>query len=64
VDALDPELVLFVEDFKISDKEYQKIDKDAREADVLFINPSGSSIATYDIARKYNKPVIISSDLN
>ena len=64
VDALDPELILFVEDFKISDEEYQKIDQDSREADVLFINPSGSSIATYDIARKYNKPVIISSDLN
>ena len=64
VEAMEPDLVLFVEDFKISDKEYQKIEKDARESDVLFINPSGSSIGAFDIARKYNKPVIISTDLN
>jgi len=64
VETMDPDLVLFVEDFKISDEEYQKIDQDARESDVLFINPSGSSIATYEIAKKYNKPVVISTDLN
>jgi L-fucose isomerase-like protein len=64
VEIMEPELVLFVEDFKIGYKEYQKIHKDASEADVLYMNPSGSSIATYEIAKKFNKPVIISSDLN
>jgi hypothetical protein len=64
VDIMEPSLVLFVEDFKITEEEYRKIDKDASEADVLYIGPAGSSIATYDIARKYNKPVVIAWDLN
>jgi len=64
VDMMDPELVLFVEDFKITDKEYQKIEKDVLEADALYIGPAGSSIATYEIAKKYNKPVVIAWDLN
>jgi L-fucose isomerase-like protein len=64
VDMMEPELVLFVEDFKINDAEYQKIEDDAREADVLYISPAGSSIATYEIAKKYNKPVVIAWDLN
>ncbi|MFC2124482.1 hypothetical protein ACFLU5_06695 [Bacteroidota bacterium] len=64
VDVMDPDLILFVEDFVIGEDEYNKIEKDALEADVLYINPAGSSIATYEIAKKYNKPVIISSDLN
>lgn len=64
VDMMDPALILFVEDFKITEEEYRKIEKEALEADVLYINPAGSSIATFEIAKKYNKPVIISSDLN
>jgi len=64
VDMMDPELILFVEDFKITEEEYSKIDADAREADVLLVSPAGSSIATYEIAKRYNKPVVISGDLN
>ena len=64
VDMMEPGLVLFVEDFKITEEEYKKIEKDAQEADVLLIVPNGSSIATYDIAKRYNKPVVIASDLN
>jgi len=64
VEMMDPELILFVEDFKIADKEYQKIEKDALEADILYVSPAGSSIATFQIAKKYNKPVVIAWDLN
>lgn len=64
VEVLKPDLVLFVEDFKISETEFQKIEVDAKEADALFIVPSGSSIATYEIARRYNKPVILVSNIN
>ena len=63
-EVIDPSLLLFVEDFKIRDNEFEKIDEDCRNADVLFINPAGSSIATYDIARRYNKPVVIAGVLN
>jgi hypothetical protein len=64
VTFLEPSQILFVEDFKIKESDYKRISDDARIADVLFITPDGSSIATYDIAKRYNKPVVISSGLN
>jgi hypothetical protein len=63
-DFLEPSHILFVEDFKISEEEYKKIEEDAKKADVLYINPGGSSIAAYDIARRYNKPVVLSGSLS
>ncbi len=62
--VMDPDLVLFVEDFEIPGKEYAKIDMDAREADVFFVHPGGSSTATYEIAKKYNKPVVFTPGIN
>ncbi len=64
VEMLDPELVLFVEDFKITEEEYSKITTDAKNADVLLIYPSGSSVATFDIAKRYNKPVVLAAGLS
>ena len=64
VEMLNPELVLFVEDFKITDEEYFKIKADAKNADVLLIHPSGSSVATFDIAKRYNKPVVLAAGLS
>jgi hypothetical protein len=64
VTFLEPAQILFVEDFKIKESEYKKISDDVRKADVIYITPDGSSIATYDIAKRYNKPVVISSGLN
>ena len=64
VEMLDPELVLFVEDFKITEDEYSKINADAKNADVLLIYPSGSSIATFEIAKRYNKPVVLAAGLS
>ena len=64
VDFLEPAQILFVEDFKIQEEEFKKIEEDGKKADVLYINPGGSSIATYDIARRYKKPVVLSSKLS
>jgi hypothetical protein len=64
VDLMEPGHVLFVEDFKISEDEYKKIDEDAKKADVLYINPSGCSISNYDVAKRYNKPVVLTSGLS
>ncbi len=64
VEFLKPDLILHTEDFKVTDRHYRIIDKDARGADVLFIHPGGSSINTFKIAKKYNKPVVISSAVN
>jgi hypothetical protein len=61
---LDPALILFVEDFKLREEDLNRIDVDAMAADVLLIDPSGSSIATYDLAVRYQKPVVIAWGLN
>ena len=61
---MNPDLVLFVEDFEIPGEAFAKIDKDAREADVFFIEPGGSSVATFDLAKKYKKPVVFTPGPN
>lgn len=61
VTIMDPGQLFFVEDFKIREEEYRKIDEDAKRADVLLINPYGCSISNYDVAARYKKPVVISS---
>lgn len=64
VEFQEPSQILFVEDFKITEDEFNKIEADARKADVLYIAPAGSSICAYDIARRFNKPVVLSARLN
>ena len=64
VDFQEPAQILFTEDFKISEEEFNKIEADAGKADVLYVNPAGSSICAYDIARRFNKPVVLSMHLN
>ncbi len=64
VEMLEPELVLFVEDFKITEDEFRKMNTDAKNADVLLVYPSGSSVATFDIAKRYNKPVVLAAGLS
>jgi hypothetical protein len=64
VEILESDLILHIEDFKLNDEQYKKIEKDVLNADVLFIKPSGSSIVTFKLAEKFNKPVVISGDLN
>jgi hypothetical protein len=60
VSMLEPGQLFFVEDFKIKEEEYRKIDEEARKADVLLINPYGCSISDYAVATRYNKPVVLS----
>jgi hypothetical protein len=60
INMLEPGQIFFVEDFKIKEEEYRKIDEDARKADVLLINPYGCSISDYEVASRYNKPVVLS----
>ncbi len=68
MEMMDPDLLLFpiseVEDFEVTEDQFLRIDQDLTSADVLFIAPGGSSIATYEIARRYNKPVILSGGLS
>jgi len=64
IDLLEPAQILFTEDFKIREDEFEKIGEDAIKADVLYINPAGSSVSAFDIAKRYNKPVVLSIGLN
>jgi hypothetical protein len=64
VEVLDPNLLLFVEDFKLNESDLKKLDGEMASADAIFIDPSGSSKAAYDIAARYNKPLIFSWGLN
>jgi hypothetical protein len=63
-DVLEPGQILFVEDFKIKEEEFKKIEEDAKKADVLYINPSGCSISNYNVAKRYNKPVVLTNGIN
>lgn len=64
VQIMEPELIIFDENFKISTEQFDKIEKDAQLADAFLVSPGGSSIATYDIAEKYRKPIISKIGLN
>ena len=59
VNILEPELVIFAEDFKLERDQLNKLRKDSAQTDVFLIAPRGSSIATFDIGKEYNKPVIL-----
>ena len=64
VEMLNPDLVLFVEDFSLTEEHFRKINTDARKADVLLVNPGGSSIAAWNIAERYQKPVVLAAGLS
>jgi L-fucose isomerase-like protein len=64
IELLDPSLLLFVEDFKLNEADLLQLDKEMAVADAIFIDPSGASKATYDIAARYKKPVIFAWGLN
>ncbi|MFC2091102.1 hypothetical protein ACFLT1_10040 [Bacteroidota bacterium] len=64
VDIMDPSLVLSTESFEITEEQYRQIDIDAREADVLLVDPAGASIYAYKLAEKYEKPIVLSGALN
>ncbi len=64
VELLDPDLLLFVEDFRLNDSDLKKLDQEMAVSDAIFIDPSGASKATYDIAARYKKPIIFAWGLN
>ncbi|UCD27814.1 MAG: hypothetical protein JSV03_12005 [Planctomycetota bacterium] len=59
VNIFEPNLITFSEDFSLKEEQLNKLDRDSREIDAYFIKPDGASIATFEIASRYNKPVIL-----
>lgn len=64
VELLDPSLLLFVEDFRLREEDLKLLDNEVQKADVMLVDPSGSSVATYDLAARYKKPVVIAWGLS
>jgi len=64
VEVLEPSLLLFIEDFKLSESDLKILDRDMEKTDAIFLDPSGASKASYDIAVRYKKPVIFSWGIN
>jgi len=59
VSILEPAHITFSEDFVLKPQELKKLKKDSSETDVFFIAPHGSSIASFDIGKKFRKPIIL-----
>lgn len=58
-ELLEPSLVTFNEDFTIPPAAFAALERDARESDVFFIAPSGSSNAAFDLVQRFHKPGIL-----
>jgi hypothetical protein len=59
VRILEPAHITFSEDFVLKPHQLNKLRKDSSKTDVFFVAPHGSSIASFDIGRKYGKPIIL-----
>ena len=57
--VLEPALVTFSETFNVPPAQFAALEQDAQRVDAFYIEPRGSSLATFDIARRFHKPVIL-----
>ncbi len=58
-EILAPQLVLFDEAFVLPPAQMLPLDQENANIDVFYVNPSGASFAAAEIARRYNKPVVV-----
>jgi len=58
-EILAPALITFAEDFILPPAQLEALDRDSKNADVYFVDPSGSSIATFDVVKRFHKPAIL-----
>ncbi|MFC1614594.1 hypothetical protein ACFL5K_04790, partial [Gemmatimonadota bacterium] len=59
VKILEPTLITFSEDFILRQAEIDKLKSDSREIDACFILPRGSSIASFEIGKQLDRPIIL-----
>lgn len=59
VRLLEPVHIKFSEDFVLSAEELNKLRPDSEETDAYFIIPWGSSFASVEIGKQFNKPIIM-----
>ena len=59
IEVLPPVQVTFSEDFKLTKDQLQKLTRDGKQADVIFVAPHGSSIAAFDVGQHLKRPIIV-----
>lgn len=59
VNLLDPVHITFAEDFLLGEKELAKLKGNIEKTDAFFIAPWGSSIASFDLASNFDKPILM-----
>jgi len=56
---LEPVHITFSEDFQIHETQLAKLKAGIGETDAFFIAPWGSSVTSFDLARAFNKPILM-----
>ncbi|MDY0164959.1 MAG: hypothetical protein RBS80_00360 [Thermoguttaceae bacterium] len=59
VQLLPPGHVRFAEDFVLRKDDLEQVARDVGQADALFIHPSGSSVAAFQLGEQFDKPIIL-----
>jgi hypothetical protein len=59
VNILEPVHITFKEDFVLTGAQLAKLKGDIDKTDAFFVAPWGSSVASYDLAHKFNKAIVM-----
>ncbi|MGQ9575529.1 MAG: hypothetical protein ACUVUC_09435 [Thermoguttaceae bacterium] len=59
VNVLEPAHLTFSEDFVLKPEQLAKLAADSTVTDAYFVYPAGSSIAAFEIAKRFGKPILL-----
>ncbi len=59
VRVLQPAQITFKEDFVIPDSEFSKLSADIATTDAFYVAPYGSSVSAFQIAERFQKPIVM-----
>lgn len=59
VHLLEPAHLTFAEDFRIGPEQMNKLAAEADQTDAYFLYPAGSSICGYEVASRFQKPIVL-----
>lgn len=59
VNVLEPAHLTFSEDFVLKEAELNKLKPDVRRTDAFYIIPHGSSIAAFEVGRRFRRPIVL-----
>jgi len=59
VEMLPPVQVTFSEDFKLTKDQLEKLTRDGKQADLVFVAPHGSSIAAFHVGEYLKRPIMV-----